>query len=172
MKSGLAVINEHPVDLIIMDIGLPDGDGRDVIKQPFARRGFQKPVILLTGQDLEHDVVRGLDFGANDYVSKPFRFSILLARIRAHIRQHEFSDDASFQIASSTSFTPGPSSWFRNPPNSSLLRKKLLSCNISIVPRAVWSREMNCCVRFGVITLMSRHIRWRRISIDCVKKLR
>jgi DNA-binding response OmpR family regulator len=105
VKSGLAVINEHMIDLIIMDIGLPDGDGRDVIKQLRAA-GFQKPVILLTGQDSEHDVVRGLDSGANDYVSKPFRFSILLARIRAHIRQHEFSDDASFQISSYT-FHPG-----------------------------------------------------------------
>jgi DNA-binding response OmpR family regulator len=105
VKSGLAIIRERPIDLVIMDIGLPDGDGREVIRQLRAA-GFHKPVILLTGQDSERDVVQGLDSGANDYVSKPFRFSILLARIRAHIRQHELSDDASFQIGSYT-FHPG-----------------------------------------------------------------
>jgi DNA-binding response OmpR family regulator len=88
-----------------MDIGLPDGDGCDFVKKLRAT-GFMKPVIMLTGRDAEDDVVAGLDAGANDYVSKPFQFSILLARIRAHLRQHEFSEDVSLKMATYT-FYPG-----------------------------------------------------------------
>ncbi|MDI9848267.1 response regulator transcription factor [Rhodoblastus sp. 17X3] len=99
VAQALAVARKEPLDLIIMDVGLPDGDGRDAVKRLRAE-GFQKPIILLTGHDSENDIVSGFDSGANDYVSKPFRFAVLLARIRAHLRQHEFSEDATFQIGS------------------------------------------------------------------------
>ena len=71
-----------------------------------ASRGSRIPIIMITGHDDDADVVRGLDSGANDYVSKPFRFAVLLARIRAQLRTHESSDEAMFQIGD-YSFRPG-----------------------------------------------------------------
>ena len=87
---------EHP-DLVIMDVGLPDMDGREAVKL-MRKNGFKNPVIMLTGHIADADAILGLESGANDYVTKPFRFAVLLARIRAQLRQHEASDDALFQI--------------------------------------------------------------------------
>ena len=95
-----ATRNESP-DLVIIDVGLPDLDGREVVKI-MRKGGFKNPIIMLTGQTSDTDAVLGLDSGANDYVTKPFRFAVLLARIRAHLRQHEASDDAVFQIGQYT----------------------------------------------------------------------
>ncbi len=103
-EASIAV-RAQTVDLIIMDVGLPDGDGREAVRK-LRQEGFQKPIILLTGHDSEMDIVSGLDSGANDYVNKPFRFAVLLARIRAHLRQYELSEDATFQIGSYL-FYPG-----------------------------------------------------------------
>ncbi len=88
--------NDH-VDLLIMDVGLPDMDGREAVKL-LRKSGFKAPIIMLTGHDTDSDTVLGLEAGANDYVAKPFRFAVLLARIRAHLRQHEQSEDATFTI--------------------------------------------------------------------------
>jgi DNA-binding response OmpR family regulator len=88
-----------------MDVGLPDMDGRDAVKQ-MRQNGFRSPVIMLTAQTSEIDTVMGLDAGANDYVTKPFKFAVLLARIRAQLRQYEASEDAIFQIGPYT-FRPG-----------------------------------------------------------------
>jgi DNA-binding response OmpR family regulator len=101
---ALAGAPEH-VDLIIMDVGLPDLDGREAVKL-IRRNGFRGPIIMLTGQDSEADTVLGLDAGANDYVTKPFKFAVLLARIRAQLRQHEASEDAIFTVGPYT-FKPG-----------------------------------------------------------------
>lgn len=84
-------------DLIIMDIGLPDMDGREAVRMLRAE-GFKRPIILLTGRDSDADTVIGLEAGANDYIVKPFRFAVLLARIRVQMRQHEASSEAEFQI--------------------------------------------------------------------------
>jgi DNA-binding response OmpR family regulator len=84
-------------DAIILDIGLPDGDGRDYCAR-LRRQGHQMPVIILTGADGEADVVRGLDSGANDYIAKPFRFNELLARLRAQLRLFDGSEDAVFSV--------------------------------------------------------------------------
>ena len=92
-------------DLLIMDVGLPDIDGREAVKI-LRKGGFRSPIIMLTGHDGEADTILGLEAGANDYVTKPFRFAVLLARIRAHLRQHEASDDAIFTIGP-YSFRPG-----------------------------------------------------------------
>ena len=78
-------------DLIILDVGLPDMDGLDVCKL-MRRAGINAPVIMLTGADTEADTVLGLDWGANDYVTKPFKMGLLLARIRAQLRRHERSE--------------------------------------------------------------------------------
>jgi DNA-binding response OmpR family regulator len=92
-------------DLLLMDVGLPDIDGREAVKI-LRKGGFRSPIIMLTGHDGEADTILGLEAGANDYVTKPFRFAVLLARIRAHLRQHEASDDAIFTIGPYT-FRPG-----------------------------------------------------------------
>ncbi len=84
-------------DAILLDIGLPDGDGRELCAK-LRREGKKMPVIMLTGQDAEQDVVKGLDAGANDYIAKPFRLSELLARVRAQLRVFDNSEDAVFTI--------------------------------------------------------------------------
>ncbi len=99
--EAMEAVRKGPIDLVIMDVGLPDADGRDAVKKLRAA-GFNKPVIMLTAHDSEHDIVSGFDSGANDYVNKPFRFAVLLARIRAHLRQYELSEDATFQIGAYT----------------------------------------------------------------------
>ena len=84
------------VDVVVLDVGLHDGSGFDVCRE---LRGFSDvPVIFLTARNDEIDRVLGLELGADDYVTKPFRFAVLLARIRAHLRSHEQSEDAVFQI--------------------------------------------------------------------------
>jgi DNA-binding response OmpR family regulator len=95
--KGMAVAKNGHVDLVIMDVGLPDLDGREVVRI-LRKNGFKAPVIMLTGHDTDSDTILGLESGANDYVSKPFRFAVLLARIRAQLRQHEASEDAVFNI--------------------------------------------------------------------------
>ncbi len=92
-------------DVIILDVGLPDIDGRQVCRL-MRRNGVTSPIIMLTGADTDADTILGLDAGANDYITKPFRLGVLLARLRAHIRQHERSDDAVFTIGPYT-FQPG-----------------------------------------------------------------
>ncbi|PCI84580.1 MAG: DNA-binding response regulator [Hyphomicrobiales bacterium] len=87
---------EH-VDLILMDVGLPDMDGREAVKL-IRRNGYKGPIIMLTAQDSEADIILGLDSGANDYVLKPFRVGELLARMRAQFRQFEQSEDAVFNL--------------------------------------------------------------------------
>ncbi|HEY8578288.1 MAG TPA: response regulator transcription factor [Beijerinckiaceae bacterium] len=95
--GALAATRADAPDLVIMDVGLPDMDGREAVRL-MRRDGFKNPIIILTGNATDADAVLGLESGANDYVIKPFRFAVLLARIRAHLRQHEASDDATFQI--------------------------------------------------------------------------
>lgn len=103
--GAVARVGAERVDLVVMDVGLPDMDGRDAVKQ-MRQNGFRSPVIMLTAQTSEIDTVMGLDAGANDYVTKPFKFAVLLARIRAQLRQYEASEDAIFQIGPYT-FRPG-----------------------------------------------------------------
>ncbi|WP_238368082.1 response regulator transcription factor [Mesobacterium pallidum] len=95
--EGLRVLKDTHLDLVILDVGLPDTDGRELCKL-MRKQGLKAPVIMLTGQDSDADMILGLDSGANDYVTKPFRFPVLLARIRAQLRQHEQSEDAVFQL--------------------------------------------------------------------------
>jgi DNA-binding response OmpR family regulator len=99
------MVKGERVDLGIMDVGLPDMDGREAVRQ-MRRNGFRGPIIMLTGQGSDADTVLGLESGANDYVVKPFKFAVLLARIRAQLRQHEASEDAIFRIGPYT-FRPG-----------------------------------------------------------------
>jgi DNA-binding response OmpR family regulator len=95
--EGIACAQSEAADLLILDVGLPDMDGREACKH-LREKGFKSPVIMLTAQDSEADTILGLESGANDYVTKPFKFAVLLARIRAQLRQHEHSEDAVFTI--------------------------------------------------------------------------
>jgi DNA-binding response OmpR family regulator len=107
--KGAQAAKAGQIALVIMDVGLPDIDGREAVRI-LRKNDFKAPIIMLTGHDTDSDTVLGLESGANDYVTKPFRFAVLLARIRAQLRQHEASEDAIFTIGPYT---------FR--PNSKLL---------------------------------------------------
>ena len=95
--EGLAKAKEGRFDAILLDVGLPDGDGRDVC-QAMRKAQVHAPIIMLTAVEGEADTIRGLDSGANDYVTKPFRLGELVARLKAHLRQHEHSEDAVLNI--------------------------------------------------------------------------
>ncbi len=95
--DGLARAKDERADLVLLDVELPDMDGRDACRL-MRKNGITAPIIMLTGQDTDADQILGLESGANDYVTKPFKFSVLLARVRAHLRSHEQSEDAVFQI--------------------------------------------------------------------------
>ena len=88
---------EQLYDLVILDVGLPDTDGRELCRL-MRKQGVKCPVLMLTGHDSDADTILGLDAGANDYVTKPFKFPVLLARIRAQLRTHEQSEDAVFNL--------------------------------------------------------------------------
>jgi DNA-binding response OmpR family regulator len=90
------VRNEH-LDLVVLDVGLPDMDGREMCKH-LRKHGFKNPIVMVTSNSSDADQILGFDSGANDYITKPFTFVILLARIRAHLRQNEQSEDAVFAI--------------------------------------------------------------------------
>ena len=96
-SRGLEKAREAIYDLVILDVGLPDMDGRELYRL-MRKQGVKCPIVMLTGHDTDADTILGLDAGANDYVSKPFKFPVLLARIRAQLRQHEQSEDAVFQL--------------------------------------------------------------------------
>ncbi len=95
--EGIEKLKAGIYDLIILDVGLPDTDGRELCKK-MRKQGVKCPIVILTGHDGDADTILGLDAGANDYVTKPFKFPVLLARIRAQLRTHEQSEDAIFQL--------------------------------------------------------------------------
>ena len=102
---ALEMVNGDRFDTIVLDVGLPDMDGRELCRL-LRRTGVQVPIVMLTGADSEPDTILGLEAGADDYVTKPFRLSVLLARLRAHLRQSDHSDAAVFMIGPFT-FRPG-----------------------------------------------------------------
>ena len=96
-QDALARTKAGLFDLVILDVGLPDTDGRELARV-MRKQGVKCPIVMLTGHDSDSDTILGLDAGANDYVTKPFKFPVLLARIRAQLRTHEQSEDAIFQL--------------------------------------------------------------------------
>ena len=95
--EALELAKKEHFDLLILDVGLPDMDGRELCRL-LRRSEVKSPIIMLTAADSEADTILGLDSGANDYIVKPFRLGVLLARIRAQLRQHERSEDAVFTL--------------------------------------------------------------------------
>jgi len=95
--AALERVRQSFFDAILLDVGLPDMDGRELCRL-IRREGVRSPILMLTAADSDADTILGLDSGANDYVTKPFRLSVLLARMRSHLRQFEQSEDAVFAI--------------------------------------------------------------------------
>lgn len=84
-KEGLSAVASHPPDLILLDLGLPDENGHEVLRH--LREWYSNPIIIISVQSNEEDIVKALDNGANDYLTKPFRTGELLARIRSALRK-------------------------------------------------------------------------------------
>ena len=95
--QGVKTATTERVDIILLDVDMPDMDGREACKL-MRSKDVSVPIIMLTGQDSDAETILGLDSGANDYVTKPFKFAVLLARVRAHLRSFEQSEDATFDI--------------------------------------------------------------------------
>lgn len=95
--GALEKIRTERFDLIVLDVGLQDIDGREVCRA-IRRDGVMAPVIILSGATSDADTILGLESGANDYITKPFRFGVFLARVRAQLRQYEQREDATFAI--------------------------------------------------------------------------
>ena len=104
-EAGLEAINGNHFDLVLLDLDLPGLGGQGVCGQLRAR-GMMAPIVMLTADHSESAIIDGLDAGATDYVTKPFKLGVLLARIRAHIRQFEHSEDAVLAIGP-FAFRPG-----------------------------------------------------------------
>lgn len=100
-KTGLVDAATHNPSLIILDLGLPDIDGQEILTQ--LRQWYTSPIIILSVRDSESDIIRALDNGANDYLTKPFRSGELLARIRASLRQSANTDETQVIEAGSLS---------------------------------------------------------------------
>ena len=96
-REGLERVRKGGCDLVVLDVGLPDTDGRELCRR-MRKQGVKCPIVMLTGHDTDADTILGLDSGANDYITKPFKFPVLLARLRAQLRTHEQSEDAVFQL--------------------------------------------------------------------------
>ena len=95
--DGIKAAENGDFDAIVLDIDLPDMQGTDACAV-MRKHGVAAPIIMLTGNTGEASEILGLNSGANDYVTKPFRLSVLIARIRAHLRSFEQSEDATFRI--------------------------------------------------------------------------
>ena len=144
--DALEIAKEKHFDAILLDVGLPDLDGREVCKL-MRRQGVNAPIIMLTAQDTESDTILGLESGANDYVTKPFRLGVLVARLRAHLRQHEQSEDAVFTIGPYT-FQPSAKILLdeEKGPKSSIDRKRNIHLEIPVPVRPKGRESRNLAV--------------------------
>lgn len=95
-KEGMILAVNHPPELILLDIGLPDKSGHEILKE--LRAWYNKAIIILSVQDSEEDIVKALDNGATDYLTKPFRTAELLARMRSAIRRNQTKNDATVLV--------------------------------------------------------------------------
>jgi DNA-binding response OmpR family regulator len=169
--KGVQAAKAGQIDLVIMDVGLPDVDGREAVRI-LRKNGFKAPIIMLTGHNTDSDTILGLDSGANDYVAKPFRFAVLLARIRAQVRQHDASEDAVFTIGPHTF---RPSSKILHSPKGNKVRltqKETAILRYLYRPANVRCRARRCCRRSGATIPASPPIRSKPISIGCARRSR
>jgi DNA-binding response OmpR family regulator len=111
VQSALALVREAPFDLGILDLGLPDGSGFTVCKELNLKN---IPVIILTAADDEANTVRGLDMGADDYISKPFRLKELLSRVNAVLRRYELKAPVYYDLGENIQIYPQQAKVLRN----------------------------------------------------------
>lgn len=95
IQSAKMQISDTKFDLLILDINLPDGNGLDLLCE--VKKSSTTPVILLTANDMETDIVMGLEMGADDYITKPFSLAVLRARVNTQLRKHEASKVGRFE---------------------------------------------------------------------------
>jgi len=131
-------IDERSPDIVILDIRLPDGNGIEICRK-LRDRGFSKPIIMLTGQNAEQDIISSLEAGANDYVIKPMRMGELLARVKSQLWQHKASDTARFSIGG-LSFIPA-NKLLKSPDEN---RKVILTEKESTILKYLYRAHPNC----------------------------
>ena len=139
--AALAQCEAQYFDLLVLDVGLPDMDGRDLCRL-LRRNDVKAPIVMLTGADGDADTILGLESGANDYNTKPFRLGVLLARMLAQLRQHERSEDAvftigpySFRPAAKMLTSPGSSGKIRLTEKEAAILKYLLRAGSAVIGR-------------------------------------
>ncbi len=96
LSEGLKFIKKEKIDLILLDVNLPDGNGIDFLKE--LRKNSRIPVILITINNMELDIVTGLEAGANDYITKPFSLMVLRARVAVQLRNNQDKKENNFII--------------------------------------------------------------------------
>lgn len=124
--EGLAKAKDGIYEFMLLDVTMPDGDGRKLCRA-LRDAGVTCPIVLLTAADGDDDTIEGLSSGANDYVTKPFRFGVLMARIHAHLRSHEQSEEAVYRIGP---YTFRPSAKILLDPNGKRIRLTEKETNI------------------------------------------
>jgi DNA-binding response OmpR family regulator len=117
-EKGLEALYEF----MVLDLSLPDGDGRELCRS-FRDQGVTCPIVILTASDSDADTIAGLKAGANDYITKPFRFAVLMARVDAHLRSHGASEEAIYRIGPYT-FRPSAKVLVEGPKRIRLTEKE------------------------------------------------
>ena len=137
---------------MILDVGLPDMDGRELCRL-MRKQGVKCPILMLTGHASDSDQIQGLDAGANDYIAKPFKLPVLLARIRAQLRQHEQSEDAVF-ARRPLQLPPGGQAPARRAREEDPADREGDQHPQVPLPRRqrAWCRATCCCTRSGATT--------------------
>lgn len=97
LREARHLLQNNSYDLVVLDVNLPDGNGFDFLQE--IKRSFTTPVILLTANDLETDIVTGLELGAEDYITKPFSLAVLRARVNAALRRNNMERAASSYLS-------------------------------------------------------------------------
>ena len=120
--EGLARGREGLFEFMVLDVTLPDGDGRTLCRM-FRQAGVTCPIVILTAADSDDDTIAGLNAGANDYITKPFRFAVLAARLDAHLRSHQSSEEAIYKIGPYT-FRPSAKLLVEGPKRVRLTEKE------------------------------------------------
>jgi DNA-binding response OmpR family regulator len=168
-REGLEKGLDGLYEFMVLDVSLPDGDGRALCRE-FRDHGVTCPVIILTASDSDADTIEGLKAGANDYITKPFRFAVLMARVDAHLRSHGTSEEAIYRIGPYT-FRPSAKVLVEGQKRIRLTEKETNILNIfsGPVPR---SAATYCSTRFGATTRQFRRIPWRHIFTVCVRRSR
>jgi DNA-binding response OmpR family regulator len=146
-REGMAAALAGKAGLILLDVTLPDADGRTLCRE-MREAGVSAPIVMLTGEKDDLSTIAALDAGAVDYVTKPFKFNVLLARIRAHLRTHESSEDASFQVGpyefrpASKSLTLADGKRVRLTEKETSILRYLYRAGLKPVPREELLREV------------------------------